>query len=136
MAANDCAFSVKCGQAKGENRTRQSSLIKAKGATDRRVKRIYQLGVDPNIPRVPGIIITAAEEFFRVSVGAKDIRSGPIKFEPLLHNHVRELNIKAKVSNGAHRQFSGRNEIVELPGVSLALKPKPCCFMPAAAESN
>src|SRR5258708_6945083 len=96
-------FSVEGGHAKAKHLTSELSYIEAERTTDGRVTHIDQLSVQPDVSCVPWIIVTANDKFFGVSIVAEDIRSSPVEFESIRHDHFRHLNVEASVSNDAYR---------------------------------
>src|ERR1700751_4180743 len=99
----DFPFSVEGGHAKSKHLTSELSNIEAERTTDGRVTHIDQLSVQADVSCVPGIIITANDKFFGVSIVAEDIRSSPVEFASFRNDHARRLNEEAKVSHGAYR---------------------------------
>src|ERR1700759_926760 len=95
-------FSVEGGYAKAKHLTSELSYIEAERTTDGRVTHIDQLSVQPDVSCVPGIIITANDEFFGASIIAENIRRSPIEFESFRPDHARRLNVEASVSNRAY----------------------------------
>src|SRR4051794_25706817 len=84
---------------------------------------IDQLRVQPDISRVPGIIICADDKFFRASIVAKDVRCSSVKFKSFRYDHARCLEVEAIVSNCSYRQVPVRNQFVEFSTVALTLHP-------------
>ena len=105
--------SVKGGHADGENGAFQLSQVEAKGAADRGMIHAEQLGVQPDVPGVPGIVVVAKNEFLGISKLPEDIGGTPIEFQPFRHHHVRRLNVKPGILNFGHRQLSICNKMVQ-----------------------
>lgn len=113
---------VEAGHANREHLPGELPYIEAEGAANRRVVNINQLDVHARVACVPGVIVAAHDEFFRVSILTENIGSRAIEFNPFRHDHVSQLNVKAEIPNCADGQLSIRNEIVQSPAVALTLQ--------------
>src|SRR3954452_18233879 len=117
-------FLVQGREAEGKHLTFDLPGIEPECAADGRVINVDQLSVQSQVARVPGIIIPASNEFLRVAIWAENIGRSPVEFDSVRHDHVRDLSVKAIVSNGAHGYLPVTREIVQLSAIAFPLQPK------------
>ena len=119
---------VKAGYANANYLSLELPQIEAEGAINWRSIHVDQLDVQARVAGIPGVIITANNEFFRVSILAENIGSRPVEFYSFRHDHVSQLNVEAIIPHYADRQRPVRNKIVQFPVVALALEEQTTVF--------
>src|ERR1051326_2096829 len=75
------------------------ACVEPEGAADRRPVDIDHHGVHPQISCVPRVVITARDEFLRMSVIAEDVGGPREQLESLGYNHVRQLNVESVIAH-------------------------------------
>src|SRR5258706_7220130 len=113
---------VEAGHANGKHLPLELPQIEAERAINRRPVHVNQLDVQARVACIPGGIVAAHDELFRVCILADNIGSRPVELDSFRHDHVSQLNVEAIIPDYADGPLPVRHDTVASPAVALALQ--------------
>src|SRR4051794_29377943 len=87
--------------------------VESESTADWRVIYVDELSIQSQVSCVPRVVISAHNEFLRVTVFSENVGCSSIEFDSVRHDHVRHLNVKAIVANGAHRYLPVSGKMIQ-----------------------